>query len=90
MLIPINGPGDPCSFHLVAKQAKIPGTVFALGLEVSDTHLTCRIIDSTKQSQLRSASFEPVVAAAINLQQHTFLRTAFAARAVLWSTTLLR
>ena len=79
MLVAINGPGNPGAFHLAAKQAKVSGTVFMLGLELGRTYLIRGIVDRAKQGQVRSAPFQPIVTATIDLQKHTFLGTALPA-----------
>ena len=46
-------------------------------------HFICGVIDSADQSQVWAAALEPVMATAINLQQHACLGASLAATAVL-------
>jgi hypothetical protein len=76
--------------YLISEQPKIRGAVFVFRLEVSRAHLVRGIVNPSQQSEMRCASFQPSMPATIDLEKHSFLRPALAARTILWSTALLR
>lgn len=83
MAIGVGGEGEARAAGELAENVEVAGGGFLL-VEPAGEDLACRIIDSGVEDKPRPAVFEPGMMAAIELDEHAFLRHAIAARTVLW------
>ena len=85
--IAVQGQRDATTAHHLTEQLEVPVRVFLLA-KTGPGHDAGGVIDAAQQREIRTSPFQPVVAAAVDLQQHAFLGHALSTSAMTRSTPL--
>ena len=68
--VPVDGARDPLGFDRVAQDRQVAGSILVLA-EDGGRDRPCRVVDRPDQGQPRPATFEPVVAAPVELEEES-------------------